>query len=374
MSTDTVSRASLAIVGRALGLQQSVLSQTAEATDNHVAETFEAILGAIYVDSNYSVKDIRDVVKTVRLDDHKFLKTREQEFKMNEDEVPKVTDSSRSSDNLSSPLIHRRESAVRDPIKSSASSGRARNRRSQARLDRDTPFTINYIPQQDPNPTLSEDMQAGRPDKKNGGANKKRPGPKARALDTKTKKLSPWVKSEMKTLVNKRNTTTDPERAEAVTKAIAKFYKLLREGVEESPMYIYRDTRSAVARMYETKMAAEKSELMKQGLPYLKAQHTAWQKVRSATHAPAEQQTSNTKAIAEQAIQNEAKEEGRTVEPRASMPSTRLSKRKSGAQSKEGISPSPSLMLDMQKDRISDVEHDRKALRNSLVHGQSPNT
>ncbi|KAF2255659.1 hypothetical protein BU26DRAFT_557166 [Trematosphaeria pertusa] len=76
MDQDTVTRASLAVKGRALGFHEAILQspgmQSAKA--NMVAETFEAILGAAYVDSGNQLSAVTRVIKRIGLDEHRLLK------------------------------------------------------------------------------------------------------------------------------------------------------------------------------------------------------------------------------------------------------------------------------------------------------------
>jgi dsRNA-specific ribonuclease len=79
MSVATVSRWALADAGRSIGLSKAMLTTSGMPPGrNPIAETFEAILGAIYVDSNYSVDTVKAIIKKLNLGDHQFLKTREQ--------------------------------------------------------------------------------------------------------------------------------------------------------------------------------------------------------------------------------------------------------------------------------------------------------
>jgi dsRNA-specific ribonuclease len=79
MSVATVSRWALADVGRSIGLSKAMLTTSGMPPGrNPIAETFEAILGAVYVDSNYSVDTVKAIIKKLNLGDHQFLKTREQ--------------------------------------------------------------------------------------------------------------------------------------------------------------------------------------------------------------------------------------------------------------------------------------------------------
>ncbi|KAF1911777.1 ribonuclease III domain-containing protein, partial [Ampelomyces quisqualis] len=74
MSSDTVSRIALEATGNALGLRKSILvpnvplgpTQT-NFTRDHIAETLEAVLGAIYVDSGYNLQAVSNVLKGLGL-------------------------------------------------------------------------------------------------------------------------------------------------------------------------------------------------------------------------------------------------------------------------------------------------------------------
>lgn len=88
MSQETVSRAALAITGGAIGLKKIILAKNNTSLDRwnfRIAETFEAVLGAVYVDSNYNVKAIKAIINKLKLDDHRFLRTQA------EMDIPKIT-------------------------------------------------------------------------------------------------------------------------------------------------------------------------------------------------------------------------------------------------------------------------------------------
>jgi hypothetical protein len=81
MAVNTVSRVALAVTGRNLKLHESilVLSNFPDyKLRDAIAETFEAVLGAVYVDSNYSVKTVKNLIRRLRVADHQYLKTREE--------------------------------------------------------------------------------------------------------------------------------------------------------------------------------------------------------------------------------------------------------------------------------------------------------
>ncbi|KAH9865718.1 hypothetical protein J1614_009305 [Plenodomus biglobosus] len=77
MNKFTETRAALNITGRAMKLHQDILlhSSTPESSNDQVAETFEAIIGAIYVDSDHSVLTVKEVLNNLGLDNHEFLQT-----------------------------------------------------------------------------------------------------------------------------------------------------------------------------------------------------------------------------------------------------------------------------------------------------------
>lgn len=79
MEQVTTTRMNLSKVGHALGLHKSILNHEGSISGrDHIAETFEAVLGAVYVDSKYSISAVKDLVRKVGLADHKNLKTREE--------------------------------------------------------------------------------------------------------------------------------------------------------------------------------------------------------------------------------------------------------------------------------------------------------
>ncbi|KAH7095358.1 hypothetical protein FB567DRAFT_27425 [Paraphoma chrysanthemicola] len=80
MEAQTVSRVALEMTGRKLRLDESVLSFSRSGKSarfgSAMAETFEAVLGAVYVDSKYSIPAVKNVLRHVGLVDHQHLKTR----------------------------------------------------------------------------------------------------------------------------------------------------------------------------------------------------------------------------------------------------------------------------------------------------------
>jgi dsRNA-specific ribonuclease len=79
MSAETVSRFALGATGNTLGLKKSILipnvpmhANKMNHTRDNIAETFEAILGAIYVDSGYDLQPVSKVLKQLGLHDHRY--------------------------------------------------------------------------------------------------------------------------------------------------------------------------------------------------------------------------------------------------------------------------------------------------------------
>jgi dsRNA-specific ribonuclease len=91
MSMETVSRNALAVNAYDLGLHKSMLTpdtyNVMHKNKDRLAETFEAVLGAVYVDSNYNVQTVKALIRRFRLDDHRFLKTREEAIDEGEDQA-----------------------------------------------------------------------------------------------------------------------------------------------------------------------------------------------------------------------------------------------------------------------------------------------
>ena len=88
MAESTVSRANLGLQGKALGFDRNLLlaDQNHRATVHEIAEAFEAILGAVYVDSGHHVPAVKDVLKRVKLDNHKFLQNANEEWKKGQEQ------------------------------------------------------------------------------------------------------------------------------------------------------------------------------------------------------------------------------------------------------------------------------------------------
>lgn len=72
MNLDTITRASLAARGRKIGLDASILivGSLPSASLNHVAETFEAILGAVYVDAGNRLGSVTNIIRLLEMDNH----------------------------------------------------------------------------------------------------------------------------------------------------------------------------------------------------------------------------------------------------------------------------------------------------------------
>jgi hypothetical protein len=75
MSLGTETRAALDLRGRKLGIHKNLLLSpgVGDPTKDHVAEAFEAILGAVYVDAGHSLADVKEVLASTGLDTHRFL-------------------------------------------------------------------------------------------------------------------------------------------------------------------------------------------------------------------------------------------------------------------------------------------------------------
>jgi hypothetical protein len=80
MSAATVSRVALAVTGRDLRLHESILTQNSSPTGDNIAETFEAVLGAIYLDSGSMLSTVKEVIKRIGLDDHPYLRAHKQPY------------------------------------------------------------------------------------------------------------------------------------------------------------------------------------------------------------------------------------------------------------------------------------------------------
>lgn len=80
MESATLSRAALAVTAGKIRLNEALLrhSDSEIHSRDHLAEAFEAVIGAIYLDSNENLSVVKKVIQTVRLDQHRNLKTWEE--------------------------------------------------------------------------------------------------------------------------------------------------------------------------------------------------------------------------------------------------------------------------------------------------------
>ncbi|KAI1545950.1 Rnc dsRNA-specific ribonuclease [Pyrenophora tritici-repentis] len=76
MSLKTVTRAALNTQGLQINLHKNLILATGatSATPNQVAETFEALLGAVYIDSGHDVEAVKRVINTLKLDQNRYLR------------------------------------------------------------------------------------------------------------------------------------------------------------------------------------------------------------------------------------------------------------------------------------------------------------
>jgi dsRNA-specific ribonuclease len=76
MDQDVTTRVALAAKGREIGLHRYILfsPDSLKASSNHVAETFEAIIGAVYLDSGKQLSNVTRMLKNMGLDKHPLLR------------------------------------------------------------------------------------------------------------------------------------------------------------------------------------------------------------------------------------------------------------------------------------------------------------
>jgi hypothetical protein len=75
MSMATEARAALYTRGNSLGIHKNLLLSpgSGNPSKDHVAEAFEAILGAVYVDAGHNLTAVKEVIASTGLDTHQFL-------------------------------------------------------------------------------------------------------------------------------------------------------------------------------------------------------------------------------------------------------------------------------------------------------------
>jgi dsRNA-specific ribonuclease len=242
MSSDTVSRIALAVAGRALELSEAILAApTASLGKNQIAEAFEAVLGAIYVDSNYSMEAVKTVLKKLRLDDHQFLKTREQLLDEEEDQttikvVTQQTTKCKSQHTQDDPIFKPGHDSSQDAIHQSPG---------------DTANGQNA------------QVHGGVSDK---NASKTKPLSKSHSaptvLESKNISLSPY-RLEIERL--KRLTETgSPERKKAASKALDTYSKRQRQGELINPLLAYREMRRQMGRENDRQYVASMKSMKAQ--------------------------------------------------------------------------------------------------------------
>ncbi|KAH8731155.1 hypothetical protein GQ44DRAFT_699433 [Phaeosphaeriaceae sp. PMI808] len=90
MSNIVVSRATLAMAGRALQLHTNILMPDGSSPGkSSIAETLEALLGAIYVDSNYKLTTVKGVIKRLKLYEYQVLKSEASMVEENNESIPR---------------------------------------------------------------------------------------------------------------------------------------------------------------------------------------------------------------------------------------------------------------------------------------------
>jgi dsRNA-specific ribonuclease len=235
MSQETVSRAALAITGRALGLHQRVLLTTGGvATRDHIAETLEALLGAIYVDSGYDMNVVKAVIHKLKIDDHRFLKTREET-----------------------------EEVETKPVLSQIVDQRA---------------MVSIAPEQPPKQSIKQTATTPAPNE----PGPVKPAEKDAVEETKKKvtnseylsnvKLSTGAKREIEAIEKIMGNSRNAGRAGDAMKALHRYAQLMKEKKPVSVVQIFREFRRATGRAHDLALQQERKERERKHVEVQKAE------------------------------------------------------------------------------------------------------
>jgi dsRNA-specific ribonuclease len=220
MSSETVSRAALAINARDLGLHKSILApDNWTMTRNDLAETFEAILGAIYVDSHYSVRAVKTVIRKLRLDDHRFLKSREEVIDQKVYQATPIGATQHIT--MSKPLVE--DGAIQE-IKSQP--------QEKAPSVRD--IHVGGI-NEDKHPPKTDLLS--------------QPLPATNSVDTKEFSVEAQI-----VVLQRIIESGSKQRIDAATRALGTYNHLRSQEKQASPVAIYRDLRDAMGKAYDNKL------------------------------------------------------------------------------------------------------------------------
>jgi hypothetical protein len=301
MSSVTLSRAALAVAGRALGLRESILSATGTASRNHVAETVEAVLGAIYVDSNFNVQTVKDVIKTVKLDDHRFLRAKVQvENEVVEKVALHAAGEYQDDNHLKNDLFYRGEPTVQDLSKRSIRIAKRQTIRSEG-LEQAPIVNIGYNAEQNHelnnNEQQSQAPQIARAERvcdqdienviedghQSSASVTLQTHTDAQALHTNNETITSKVQLEIDLL--QRLSEERVERSGAATEALHKHAMLLKDGVNVSPLRVFREIRAEIGRAYDKKLRALEKRNRAEGMALQMAMQKAHEEMRAEKKA-----------------------------------------------------------------------------------------
>jgi hypothetical protein len=220
MSSATVSRVALAVRGRDLRLQESILiSQEVLTNSDHIAETLEAVLGAVWIDSDRSLTVVKDVMKRLGLFEHEYLKTHEEHT---EEERERIAT----------------RNAWRLRVRQEGSTSRFGNKPSSTVI-MPRPHTITHQGAQEKESTGDKNLPEKQPPTTYSTPQSSNATP---PRNTKLKPLSRRKREEFRMLEEKMRQGSG-ERARAAREAIRRFTMMRAAGHHESPAKIYQSIR-----------------------------------------------------------------------------------------------------------------------------------
>lgn len=234
---------------------------------DQVAETFEAVLGAIYVDSQHSVATVKSIIRKLGLADHEFLMSQDEFAK--EDGGGKEITRGMSVQEYGcyigkNKAANRKRTRYRNTQLETANEG-GKHSRGRSVLDQ-----IMDRVELKPSSHTKQDETA-KPEKVVVTRSAEQAEAKRKALpkdisaspdefdDAKLMSLSPQEQNDVARL-RQINTGSSVERAEIARKALREFRKLREQGRRPKPLKIYHKLRSELGKMKSMAMAADRRE------------------------------------------------------------------------------------------------------------------
>jgi hypothetical protein len=163
MQLGTETRVALYTRGKKLGIHRNLLLAPgiSDPSKDHVAEAFEAILGAVYVDSGHQLSTVKEVITSVELDTHRLLKADIQSQDAQEEKELAQIRAAAGRERMKE-VKARRGATSRDKAKN-AQSQSIRQAQSDATVTSRAETQATEVTVQDSQPVIDEDQAATKP-------------------------------------------------------------------------------------------------------------------------------------------------------------------------------------------------------------------